>query len=315
MKDHKSPDGKVRDLSFKMDLLAFPEEIVALIFEQVGNVRYYKPSRECVLNVMLANKLCYSIGLPILYCDVKLKHCYRDLACTYTWFGKLPDYRAILSFFRALPDHGRYVRRLYLNGICNGTSQHILSVDQLKAIARYCRDLRVFVLTYAYECSCDTIHGTCIQNNLLKQFKKLEVWTPGHWCPEIPLKHLKQIRFGWGHELSPGLLRAVVSGCPELIEMHFTEVWPLTYQEIVDSLRLLPRLEVFQIHDMIDLYDEVLKPSQICNGLLETLASLNRFLHTLVLEHFDRTEFLPNTTTTSFPCLRFLAITGNRANP
>jgi hypothetical protein len=170
MKDHKSPDGKVRDLSFKMDLLAFPEEIVALIFEQVGNFRYYKPSRECVLNVMLANKLCYSIGLPILYRDVKLEHCYRDLACTYPWFGKLPDYRAILSFFRALPDHGRYVRRLYLNGICNGTSQHILSVDQLKAIARYCRGLRVFVLTYAYECSCDTIQGpafkTIFSNNL-----------------------------------------------------------------------------------------------------------------------------------------------------
>ena len=316
MKDRNSPNEKVRDLSFKMDLLAFPEEIVALIFEEVGNFRYYKTSRECVLNVMLANKLCYSIGLPILYRDVMLKYCYHCLEAPQWFLSAVPDSPATLSFFRALPDYGRYVRRLHLNGICNQkTNQHILSVDQLTAIARYCGGLRAFLLSYeclnCSECSCDTIQ-TCIPNNLLQQFSKLEVWAPGHWCPEIPLNlHLKQIRFGYGHELSPGLLRAVASGCPELIEMHFTEVWPLTYQEIVDSLRLLPRLEVFQIHDMNNLYlNEVPEPSQIFNGLLETLASQNRFLHTLVLGHVYGAELFPNITTTSFPCLRFLAITG-----
>src|SRR5271155_1127098 len=193
IKDHYSPNEKVPDLSFKMDLLAFPLEIVVLIFEQVGNFRYYKASRECVLNVILANKLCYSIGMPILYRDVMLKHCYRNLEAAFSIFREFPDYGpATLSFFRALPEYGRYVRRLHLNGICNRkSSQHILSVDRLTAIqvARYCGGLRAFVLNYECRhplCPHRTIQ-TCIQGNLLQEFSKLEVWTPGHLRPEIPL--------------------------------------------------------------------------------------------------------------------------------
>ena len=107
-------------------------------------------------------------------------------------------------------------------------------------------------------------------------------------------------------------MRIITVHCPDLTEIHLSKIWTLSYQDLLECLKLLPNLEVLQLHHMSELYheepgDQHTDVFRLCR-ILETLASHNRFLHTLVLENVDSIEYLPSITLSSFPCLRYFAL-------
>jgi hypothetical protein len=139
-----------------------------------------------------------------------------------------------------------------------------------------------------------------------------------HFPPLVPqLKSLRQFRCRRHTHLSGSLMHSIAVHSPDLTEIHLSKIWTLSYQDLLECLKLLPNLEVLQLHHMSELYDE--EPGdqhtdvlRLCR-LLETLSSHNRFLHTLVLENVDSTEYLPSITLSSFPCLRYFVLRDHKS--
>jgi len=106
-------------------------------------------------------------------------------------------------------------------------------------------------------------------------------------------------------------MRGIAVHCLDLTEIHLSKIGTLSYQDLLECLKLLPNLEVLQLHHMSELYheepgDQHTDVLRLCR-ILETLSSHNRLLHTLVLENADSTEYLPSITLSSFPRLRYFA--------
>jgi len=82
-------------------------------------------------------------------------------------------------------------------------------------------------------------------------------------------------------------MRDIALQCPALTEIQLSEIWSLSYRNLLECLKLHPKLEVLQIHNTTKFYDEELGKDDhnyTCvlriSRILETVSSHNRFLHT-----------------------------------
>jgi hypothetical protein len=295
-----------------MDLLStLPLEMWTSIFESLSNFPCYQSVRLDILNAMLSCKLFYSIGLPFLYKDVKLNRTYTKAKVT-------------LAFCASLPHCGHFVRRLRITEEHRGPKPegYVPPSALLRAVAGYCPQLRVLYLQYTPDtlrpCHEETLRGV---RDLVHQCQNLEILVlppsfieNADFAPLLPqLKSLRQFRCRRETRLSGNLLRSIAVQCPDITEIHLSEIWTLSYQDLLECLKFLPNLEALQLHHVRELYrkepgDQRTAGVLCLRRILETLSSHNRFLHTLVLEYVGSTEYLPSITPSWFPCLRYFSL-------
>ena len=303
--------------------VSFPVEILLKVIGHLNNTFDKTYRRSNVYNLMRTCKLLYTISLPHLYTDVFLRDPVKSS-----------------SFFRALPEKGRYVCRLRFdedrsphNGTRKDVHKNTFVPEKLSSITRYCTNLRQLFIG----CDCaESVGGNpeefvetleeldCWLQELIKERPTLELLLPPRqWATDVWVVpgHVNYAFGGLYIPLGDTLTRLFVSNsrflssrvvqvakaCVRLQEVYLYEV-SVIVDDFIEFLRLIPDLVILHLDSVRFGSQNAFAASdeESMATVLETLTSTSPRLHTLALHHVELPHVFPTITPKSFPNLRVL---------